>query len=93
MTSKEDLRKTILGQIEDGYLDLSSSAGYDNEFEYIKQLISEHEKLKQVIDILKDKIEFEDLGEMQSGNVYRGYFNDCFDEEEVKSIKEVLDNE
>ena len=47
-------------------------------------------KLKKVIEILKDKIEFEDLGEMQSGNMYRGYFNDCLDEEEYEILKEYL---
>lgn len=52
--------------------------------------VEENTKLKQAINILKDKIEFEDLGEMQSENVYRGYFNDCLDEEEVNSLKEVL---
>lgn len=56
-------------------------------------LVKEYTKLDQVINILKDKIEFEDLGEMQSGNVYRGYFNDCLDEEEVNSIKEVFGND
>ena len=55
-------------------------------------LQEENSKLKKVIEILKDKIEFEDLGEMQSGNMYRGYFNDCLDEEEVKSVKEVFGN-
>lgn len=55
------------------------------------ELVKEYAKRDQVINILKDKIEFEDLGEMQSGNVYRGYFNDCLDEEEVNSIKEVFE--
>lgn len=54
------------------------------------ELVKEYTKRDQVINILKDKIEFEDLGEMQGGNMYRGYFNDCLDEEEVNSIKEVL---
>lgn len=58
----------------------------------IESLQSKNSKLKQVIEILKSKIEFEDLGEMQSGNMYRGYFNDCLDEEEVKSVKEVFEN-
>jgi hypothetical protein len=26
---------------------------------------------------------------MQSGNVYRGYFDDCFDQQEYELIKEV----
>lgn len=53
---------------------------------------NEISKLKQAIKILKDKIEFEDLGEMQSGNMYRGYFNDCLDEEEVNSLKQVFES-
>lgn len=53
-------------------------------------LQTENTKLKNVIEILKDKIEFEDLGEMQNGNIYRGYFNDGLDEEEVKQVKEVF---
>lgn len=57
------------------------------------ELIKENIKIKKIIEILKDKIEFEDLGEMQSGNMYRGYFNDCLDEEEVKSVKEVFEND
>lgn len=48
--------------------------------------------LKKAIKILKDKIEFEDLGEMQSGNVYRGYFNDCLDEENYELLKEVFES-
>ena len=32
----------------------------------------------EALEAIKDKIEFEDLGEMLSGNVYRGYFNDCY---------------
>ena len=57
------------------------------------ELIKENIKCKRALDILKNKIEFEDLGEMQSGNVYRGYFNDCLDEEEYEQVKEVLSNE
>lgn len=56
------------------------------------ELEKENQELKEVIKILKDKIEFEDLGEMQSGNMYRGYFNDCLDEEEVSSLKGVFRN-
>lgn len=56
------------------------------------KLLRENTKLKQAIKILKDKIEFEDLGEMQSGNVYRGYFNDCLDEEEYDILKEVFES-
>ena len=59
----------------------------------LPSLEEENEKLKQAIEILKNKIDFEDLGEMQSGNMYRGYFNDCLDDEEVNSIKEVFNNE
>lgn len=50
-------------------------------------------KYEQALEILKDKIQFEDLGEMQSGNIYRGYFNDCFNEEEYKLLKEVFEND
>ena len=56
------------------------------------ELEKENEELKEAIKILKDKIEFEDLGEMQGGNTYRGYFNDCLDEEEVNSLKRVFRN-
>ena len=48
------------------------------------------EKLEKVTKILKDKIEFENLGEMQSGCIFRGYFNDCFDEDEYELLNEVL---
>ena len=54
------------------------------------ELVKEYTKQDQVINILKDKIEFEDLGEMQSGNVYRPYFNDCIDQEEFKLLKGVF---
>ena len=55
--------------------------------------MEENTKLKNAIKILKDKIEFEDLGEMQSGNVYRPYFNDCIDQEEYELLKSVLEEE
>lgn len=40
----------------------------------------------EALEAIKDKIEFEDLGEMPSGNIYRGYFNDCLDEEEYNKF-------
>lgn len=57
-----------------------------------EKLEKENEELKEAIKILKDKIEFEDLGEMQGGNTYRGYFNDCLNEEEVSSLRRVFGN-
>lgn len=57
-----------------------------------ERYIEHNDKLKKVIEILEDKLEFEDLGEMQSGNVYRPYFNDCFDQQEYDFLKEVFRN-
>ena len=45
-----------------------------------------------IVNSLKDEIEFEDLGEMQGGNVYRGYFNDCLDEEQYELLKQVFES-
>lgn len=42
-------------------------------------------------EVVKPKIKFEDLGEMQNGNMYRGYFDDCFDEEEYNKTEKALE--
>ena len=71
--------------------------GDENHIKECKEVIEKDlerlEKLEKAIEIIVSKIEFEDLGEMQSGNMYRGYFNDCFNEEEYELLKEVLKNE
>lgn len=50
-------------------------------------------KLIKFINILKYNLEFGDLGEMQNGNMYRGYFLDCFNQQEYELLKEVLSND
>ena len=90
MISLESL-KTILINCKDLLVDKNGNVvKLEDLIKTIKQDLDRLEKLGKAIGILKDKIEFEDLGEMQSGNMYRGYFNDCLDNEEVNSIKEVL---
>lgn len=42
-------------------------------------------------EVVKEKIKFEDLGEMQNGNIYRGYFEDCLDESEFYKLKKALE--
>ena len=94
MTNKEFDKKLFTIQKEEllSWLHLESDLP-DFLESNVRTVFDRLEKLEKVVDILKDKIEFEDLGEMQSGNVYRGYFNDCLDDEEVNSIKEVFNNE
>ena len=96
MTSKECLNKI------QHYLNGTEITGKElikcyetiyKDLDRLEKLEKENNKFKKVIEILVSKIEFEDLGEMQSGYIYRGYFNDCFDEEEVKSIKEVEEDD
>ena len=69
---------------------------YSDQLNYVWNIVNslkdENTKPKQAIKILKDKIEFEDLGEMQGGNVYRGYFNDCLDEEQYELLKQVFES-
>ena len=107
MTSKEALERVVvvsaelltqilqnLERLEELEKENQTNKDFINvQNEVLKIKEDEITELKKVIEILKDKIEFEDLGEMQSGNMYRGYFNDCLDEEEVKSVKEVFGNE
>lgn len=62
----------------------------DKDFTTIEKALERLEKLEKAIEILKNRIEFEDLGEMQSGNVYRPYFNDCLDQQEYELLNEVL---
>ena len=47
-------------------------------------------KYKRAFEILKDKLEFENLGEMQNGVMFRGYFEDCFSEEEYELLEELM---
>lgn len=47
-------------------------------------------KYKRAFEILKDNLQFENLGEMQSGIVFRGYFEDCFNEEEYELLEELM---
>ena len=104
MTSKEALEKLSYIPIYEEDIDIIFKGDlcevYRNEVDIIskdldrlEKLEKENNKFKKVIEILVSKIEFEDLGEMQSGYIYRGYFNDCFDEEEVKSIEEVEEDD
>ena len=69
---------------------------YSDQLNYVWNIVNslkdENTKPKQAIKILKDKIEFEDLGEMQGGNVYRGYFNDCLDEEQYELLNQVFES-
>ena len=57
------------------------------------QLIDENNKYRKFVKIFKDKLEFVCLGEMQSGVVYRGALIDCFSEDEVKFVEELINNE
>lgn len=82
MTGKEALER-----LYDGFQDGMAGRSF---YDIIKQDLDRLEKLEEAIEIIKSKIEFEDLGEMQSGNMYRGYFNDCLDQEEYELIEEVF---
>ena len=96
MTSKECLNKIqhyINGTEITGKELIKCYETIYKDLDRLEKLEKENNKFKKVIEILVSKIEFEDLGEMQSGYIYRGYFNDCFDEEEVKSIKEVEEDD
>lgn len=97
----KELRKAIKQWNINGGNLLRENAELKNELEKLKErykhraetsndLCKAVNQYEKAIEIIANKIEFEDLGEMQSGNMYRGYFNDCFDEEEVKSIKEII---
>ena len=60
------------------------------ENKLLKEKLTRYEK---AFEILKDKLEFENLGEMQNGVMFRGYFEDCFSEEEYELLEDVMDNE
>ena len=70
--------------------------GYENKNDFdecvseLEKDLERLEKLEKVIKILKHRIDFENLGEFESGYVFRGYFNDCFDEDEYELLKEWL---
>lgn len=54
---------------------------------YLQQI----KNILEAWEVVKPKIKFEDLGEMQNGNMYRGYFDDCFDEEEYNKTEKALE--
>lgn len=39
MSRKQDIRNAVLGKLNCGYLDIGSSAGYEEEFDYICELV------------------------------------------------------
>ena len=57
------------------------------------QLIDENNKYRKFVKIFKDKLKFVYLGETQSGLAYRGDLRDWFSEDEVKFVKELINNE
>lgn len=89
LTIREDLDR--LEKLEKENQELKER--YKHRAETSNDLCKAVKQYEKAFEIIVSKIEFEDLGEMQSGNMYRGYFNDCFDEEEYELLKEVFGNE
>ena len=87
MTGKEALR--ILSECANGEKRLLFSDSLDLE-RIISKRLEKLEKLEKAFEILKDNLQFENLGEMQSGIVFRGYFEDCFNEEEKELLEELM---
>ena len=90
MTGKEALR--ILSECANGEKKLLFSDSLDLE-QIVSKELDELTKYKRAFEILKYKLEFENLGEMQNGVMFRGYFEDCFSEEEYELIEELMGNE
>ena len=56
LIEEEELRESILAQINDGYLDIGSTAGFGEELEYIRDLINEYDKLKKDLEPSIEKV-------------------------------------
>lgn len=99
MTEKIKYIENLIAETKDGIrhweaqleedkteFDKSITRGYIQIREKKLKLLESIKKDLEALEVIKDKIEFEDLGEMPSGNIYRGYFNDCLDEEEYNKF-------
>lgn len=66
---------------------------YCKTWKYLENITLQNLKYKRAFEILKDNLQFENLGEMQSGIVFRGYFEDCFNEDEKELLEELMKDE
>ena len=68
----------------------------DEDYKFWYDRLKMFQQIKTILEaweVVKPKIKFEDLGEMQNGNMYRGYFDDCFDEGEYNKTEKALEVE